>query len=275
MDPIILHANTYRFAPGEEIRSGPVASRMQLWCLSGRGEAAVDGRRCALEPGRVQLLPWGFRVRYRADRRRPCVLAGIHLIPDAAALDPMPFSQVPHAGSRISGLEPSDDPSCTGLHELAWAGHEAWRSLSDYALACFTRAAPVAAEQRRLARQLVEEWRHVLAAVGDDDPAWVRIAARVAADPARRWSLAELAVLAGCATATLSRRVRARFGCSPTIWIQRLKVDLAKARLIETELTLAAIADELGMCDAFYLSRIFTRHAGMSPSAWRQRRAAL
>lgn len=271
MDPIILHANTYRFAPGEVVHHRGVCSRMQVWCLEGRGALVVDGRREALTPGVVLLLPWGFEIRYLAERRRPFHLAGIHLVPTAAALDPMPFSRVPHDGRAVSGLADDGDPVCRGFHRLDWTAATAWRELSSYIVRAFTRAAPQVAEQRRLARQLVAEWRWVLERAPGEDPAWRAIAGFVAAHPALTPSLVQLARIAGCSTATLSRRVRGRFGCSPTIWLQRLKVELAKDRLVSPDRPLAAIAEELGFCDAFYLSRVFKRHTGLSPREWRRR----
>ena len=268
MRPIILHANTYRFAPGEEIVAGPVASRMQLWCLEGRGEALVDGEVCDLAPGRVLLLPWGFRVRYRADRRRPCRLAGIHLVPVAADLDPMPFSRVPHDGAVVPGLADADDPVCRGRHRLEWAQHEAWRALSDYALATFVRERPRVEEQRRLGVQLVAEWRRVLGRDrGHGDPGLAAIRGYLQAHPGQPLGLDQLAAIAACSPATLSRRIRAAHGCSPTLWVQRLRVELAKDRLADRDRSRAAIATELGFCDAFYFSKVFKRLMGMATAS--------
>jgi len=276
MSPIILHANTYRFAPGEEIRSGPVASRMQVWCLDGLGSIEVDGQREDLPPGRVVLLPWGFRIRYRAARRRPFRLAGIHCIPRAADLADMPFSRVPHQGESIAGLEPGDDPACQGLHRRAWSDQDPWHQLSTYLVATFQRGRPEITEQRRLAAQLITEWRRALAPPLDPtDPGLAAIRDYVHRHPRQALGLADLAAIAACAPATLDRRVRRAHGCSPTRWVQSLRVDLAKDRLRTDDRPLGEIATALGFCDLFYFSRVFKRHVGQSPRAWRQGRTLL
>src|SRR5689334_17376070 len=81
--PVVLLANHYQFGPGETVVNGPVASCMQLWCRAGGGSVAWDGSGQRLEPGCALLLPWGHRIAYRADRRDPFLVSGVHVVPSA------------------------------------------------------------------------------------------------------------------------------------------------------------------------------------------------
>lgn len=51
-----------------------------------------------------------------------------------------------------------------------------------------------------------------------------------------------------------------------------LKIDWAKILLEEGRMSVSEIANRLGCHDALYFSRMFRKHVGMSPTAWRESR---
>jgi hypothetical protein len=77
--PIVLRANHFQFGPGEAHSFGPVKSCMQLWCRAGRGVVSTPDTELELVAGRVLLLPWGHRIRYEANRRKPFLVSGVHV----------------------------------------------------------------------------------------------------------------------------------------------------------------------------------------------------
>jgi transcriptional regulator GlxA family with amidase domain len=59
-----------------------------------------------------------------------------------------------------------------------------------------------------------------------------------------------------------------RFGVGPGAWRLRHRLDHARHLLRERGLPVAAVAEAVGYRDPFAFSRIFSRHAGCSPSAY-------
>lgn len=67
----------------------------------------------------------------------------------------------------------------------------------------------------------------------------------------------------------LRRIVREHTGMSPKEYLVNHRLERAKLLLAQTDRTVVAIAREVGYDDPGYFTRIFTRHAGVSPSAFR------
>ena len=70
---------------------------------------------------------------------------------------------------------------------------------------------------------------------------------------------------------TLDRRFIKIMGHSPKDEILRVRLNRAKQLLAETDLSQAIIAEKIGLEHAEYLSRIFKRRMGMTPSEFRSR----
>jgi transcriptional regulator GlxA family with amidase domain len=58
-------------------------------------------------------------------------------------------------------------------------------------------------------------------------------------------------------------------GMSPMDYFIKLKLDSAKLALESTTRTVRSIAESLHFCDAYYLSKLFKKHFGMSPAVYR------
>lgn len=68
----------------------------------------------------------------------------------------------------------------------------------------------------------------------------------------------------------LARCVRRVTGKSPARWIEEAVVREARALLAQSSLTVAEVALEVGVTDASYFSRLFRKHTGLTPLAYRQ-----
>lgn len=90
------------------------------------------------------------------------------------------------------------------------------------------------------------------------------------ATPGARWTLRELARRAGTSRAALVRKFRSGTGMSPQRYLARLRMDLAAARLLETDASLAEIAREVGYDSEFSFNRAFKRHRGLPPGVFRR-----
>ncbi|MGW6195605.1 helix-turn-helix domain-containing protein [Kribbella sp. NPDC055110] len=82
-------------------------------------------------------------------------------------------------------------------------------------------------------------------------------------------SLGALATALGISPAQLSRRFKAVHGVTPVLYLRRLRIRKARELLAGTDDTLQVVAEHCGYRSAFYLSRVFSKHTGRSPSQYR------
>ena len=85
------------------------------------------------------------------------------------------------------------------------------------------------------------------------------------ADPARRWTLGELAVLAGTSRSVFARRFRERVGETPIAYLTRWRMMLAAERLANGRTPLGPVAHALGYSSENAFNTAFRRVMGCSP----------
>ncbi|MER7581862.1 AraC family transcriptional regulator [Kitasatospora sp. NPDC097691] len=114
----------------------------------------------------------------------------------------------------------------------------------------------------------------------DPAPAWFRALADPAIgravrllheEPARRWTVAELASRVGMSRAAFAARFTAVVGEPPLTYLTDWRMTVAADLLRTTETTVAAVAHQVGYEDPFAFSVAFKRARGVTPSAWRRR----
>lgn len=88
---------------------------------------------------------------------------------------------------------------------------------------------------------------------------------------AKPLAVADLATLAGMSESSFHRQFKAATGTSPIDWLKRERINQAKKRLLETDDSIALIAEQTGYYDQFYFSRDFKKMTLLSPSEYRQR----
>ena len=74
---------------------------------------------------------------------------------------------------------------------------------------------------------------------------------------------------AGVSRSYLYRAFQAEFGCSPSAYLIRYRIQRACQLLRHSQLSIDAVAASVGFQDPFYFSRAFHRETGSSPSAYR------
>ena len=105
------------------------------------------------------------------------------------------------------------------------------------------------------------------------DPLVAKALALVAGNLSRPWGVAQLARELGVPPLRLGRHFTAELGRTPGAEILRQRMVRARTLLRETNLTLDAIAEQCGFCNASYLSNLFRRETGVSPRVWRRSHA--
>lgn len=131
---------------------------------------------------------------------------------------------------------------------------------------------------RSLDLVLVLALRSWCASTGPTDPSWYSALADPAigtaldhlhTDPARHWTVADLAAVAGLSRAAFAARFTQLVGQPPMAYLTDWRMTLAADLLREDpRTTVAAAARAVGYQDAFAFSVAFKRAKGMSPSRW-------
>jgi len=100
-------------------------------------------------------------------------------------------------------------------------------------------------------------------------PAVHRAQDTVAADPAREWSVADLARAAGASPRHLSRLFNEHTGMSVTDYVNRLRVALAHDLLTATRLDMETVAERAGFASTRQFRRAWNRLHALPPSRLR------
>lgn len=93
-------------------------------------------------------------------------------------------------------------------------------------------------------------------------------------DPARAWTLAQLAREVGLSRSALAERFTQFVGQPPVQYLTRWRMQLAATHLLTGLDSIAVVAEHVGYDSEAAFSRAFKKAVGESPSAWRRRRRA-
>ena len=113
----------------------------------------------------------------------------------------------------------------------------------------------------------------------DQAPAWYRAQADPVVgkavqllqhNPAHPWTVARLATEAGVSRAALARRFTDLIGEPPMAYLTSWRLALAADLLCQPDMTLGAVARQVGYSTAFALSAAFKRERGISPQQHRE-----
>lgn len=89
------------------------------------------------------------------------------------------------------------------------------------------------------------------------------------AEPAKSWSLEELAQTAGMSRARFAVRFREVVGITPVQYLSEWRIGLAQS-LLSRGKSLEFVADAVGYSNASAFSRAFTALVGIPPSSWKK-----
>jgi AraC-like DNA-binding protein len=120
---------------------------------------------------------------------------------------------------------------------------------------------------RRYAAQLPAGGRSWFAAI--NEPIVGRALQLVHREPARRWTVEELASEVGTSRTVLTERFNASLGQAPIEYVTGWRIQLAAERLRNSRASIAGIAADVGYVSEAAFNRAFKRVTGVTPGAWR------
>jgi AraC-like DNA-binding protein len=234
-----------------------------LLCLKGNGFVEINGRTWPVGPGDVAWIYNHHDNKHWPADRSPWEMYWIRV-------------DGPHLDQVYKTLTASGSPVFTGVDDRASAAifRRIFRIMKSRSIAM---EAAMHAEVAAVLRQLFAA-RHSANPSASDKTEIPKTlhkpmeAMRLYYDKPLR--IAELAALAGMSVSNFFRHFKAATGTSPIDWLKRERINQAKRRLLETDDSIAEIAEQTGYYDQFYFSRDFKRMTQVSPSEYRQRERA-
>lgn len=156
-------------------------------------------------------------------------------------------------------------------------------ALLEFAVAESTRAHPGSRSVLLRIAELVfvEVLRSYLTSASEDGASWLgglrdpivgRALARLHAQPARPWTLPELAREAGASRTVLAERFAHFVGHPPMLYLTRWRMQIAASRLAAGAAPVSAVAALVGYESEAAFSRAFKKVTGVTPASWRSRR---
>lgn len=105
------------------------------------------------------------------------------------------------------------------------------------------------------------------------DPSIATALAAIHAEPARGWSVAELAKLSAMSRSAFAARFKAVVGCAPMEYLARWRMRLAQDALSRGRVSLDHLAAQVGFESASALSTAFRKRIGCAPGAFARQHA--
>ena len=178
----------------------------------------------------------------------------------------LPPRLVVHAGNRDESSGTGTAAQLAGLVALmrseSEAGHLGGRAMLN------ALSAAMFALVMRLASEADEPPVGLLALAGNP-----RLAPALKAmfdEPARAWSLPDLARLCNMSRATLARQFQEKLGRSASDLLTDIRMTLASNHLKEPSTSTAAVADAVGYHSEAAFQRAFKSYMGLTPAQWRK-----
>jgi AraC-like DNA-binding protein len=105
------------------------------------------------------------------------------------------------------------------------------------------------------------------------DPAMARVMRAIHSNVRAKWTVADLAGIAGMSRSGFAVRFNEVVGCAPIEYLARWRIAIAKQALLSGVKSLDRIADEIGYESASAFSTAFSKRLGCSPGRFARRQA--
>jgi AraC-like DNA-binding protein len=246
------------------------------WMPRGRAVYRTDGASHVLGGERAVILnqdqPYELEFLDRAGTESFCVFVSDDLVESAwramdapEALDDAPAGRIPQFPDLVFRPPADIGARLAQLRDDFGAGDPSALAAEERMLDLVSGLVSAAQGHRRLAARLPAakaSTRRLLAAR-------VERARELIEDAAEEPSLDDLARAGALSKFHLLRLFKAAYGCTPSAYAGRRRMDRARRLLAATPMTVAAIGEALGYESTSAFVRAFRRHFGAPPSAIR------
>ncbi len=222
------------------------------WISQGEGWTEHHGTRYRLEPGYLYVIPADTLARYGCPEEM--TLSWLHFTAHVLySVDLFVFLRVPFQipVADTAWMNGQWDDLTMRLMQDRPGNAMAIDGTLKQLLAIFIDKAEVETEHIEGAARFHEVLGYIEANLTD------------------RCTLSELADVANLHPTYFSTLFTRAMGDSPTVYVNRRRVEWAKRLLRDTRSPLQEIASTVGFCDPYYFSRVFKRLTGTTPGRFR------
>ena len=247
--------------------------------------ALEDGERHWADAGDVIVLPYGDQ--HSMGGSEPAERVSIMTFMDPPPWEEFPVLRLGAGGDRTDVVcgylhcdDPLFDPNLRALPPLFVVKPD--DSAARWVRASIDYAMEASSMSTRLPELLLVEVirLHLASAPAQDhgwfaalrDPVLAPALAHLHRDPARKWTVADLAASVGASRSSLDSRFRDVLGRSPIRYLTEWRMHVAADLLATTDVSVFAIARRVGYDAEEAFSRAFKRARGEAPSVWRANR---
>ena len=289
----------YESLPSQDVAAvlAPEAPQVVLFHVVANGRCWIDvagQERLWAQTGDVIVLPYNDQHRMGGSQPAECVSIG-------TLIQPPPWEVMPtiHHGeggastALICGYLACDDPLFDPRMRVfppafvvsppPGPARDFLRASIDYAVEQTTQVAEGRFESPTSIPQLLllEVLKLHLASTPATSSGWVGAMrdpvlapalAALHADPARKWTVADLAKEASVSPSLIDERFRDVLGLAPIRYLTAWRMHVAEDLLRSTDLPVATVARRVGYDAEEAFSRAFKREHGQAPSVWRVQR---
>lgn len=255
-DLCVTHIGNFSAARGHFVeRPHGTSQHILIGCTSGRGSCVLNGSSWKLAAGDLLFLPPREAHVYRASQNSPWTIFWIHFrglraedhLENLGATTTRPVVSVDDPAVMNEAFED------TFRHATHGYSHAAMTGLST----AFARLLGLAKVHQRSPGTRARHGESRL----------LKALAAMRGDPARPWTLAELAGEARLSVPHFTELCRRQTGMPPLSLLIRLRLQRAMDLMQRGSHNVAEAARAVGYEDPFYFSRLFRKHMGMPPSA--------
>lgn len=287
LHPIIVSADGRKFAAPNGLRIEPHAA---LADVPSPDVIAVPDLMVPPEEdlsGRYPAECEWLRSRYAAGATLATACSGALMLAEAGLLDghdaTTHWAYCDAMAARYPGIRVHANrglvTSGEGQRLVMAGGGTSWYDLALFLIARFVGSE----EAMRVARLHLLDWHHV-----GQQPFAVLTRSRQAGDAViakcQEWiaahydadsPVAAMVRISGLAERSFKRRFAQATGMSPIEYVHSLRLEESKHMLETTDLSIEALANQVGYEDASFFGRLFRRKVGLTPAQYRRRFGAL
>ena len=258
-DLSVTHLGHFVTAPGHFVhRPRGTGQWLAIYCMEGAGRARVGKTEHSLASGDLLFLEPTRGHEYEADSVNPWSIFWVHFIGQRAKdyveslgwTRDAPVLHVPETGILLESFEDLYRHTLHGMSDAEMmAMGTAWARLLGLAR--------IGIRARESRARLMED-------------KILRVMSKLRETPQADWPVGEMARLAGMSSGYFSEQFRQRTGSPPQTFLIRLRLQLACRILEQEQESIERTASRVGYEDAYYFSRLFRKHLGVSPSRFRR-----
>jgi len=275
----IVYANNFQFRAEQIIEVQLVQSRMIVFCRTGSGLISVNGESFEFHSGDFLFIPWLHHIKYIPSKTNPYCLGCIHFIPHTTEI-PLAFDVDNNIdGKTTNALFPlRNDIPLSGLEKIFKGNLNFIKEvefLFDYIIYNFHKPYFEDSFSNHLCQLLIREMLEIVKITPTfpkkQSHTLNKMTTFITNNSKQNISIKDLAKTGNCSQSTVSRLFQQHFKKSPMNYIQSQRIENAGKLLTDTALRVGEIAEEVGIEDPYYFSKLFKKFKKCTPGEFRKR----